>query len=135
MRATLDWENLAEELEGIARKERQELTSHLRNLFEHCLKWQYADQNRGHRERSWKVSIVASRQEARNRLETSPSRSNPDTFKQYVEKSYCDARVRAGAALGLGTRESETKFPAGCPWQRTEFLDDDKFPLGIDDAC
>jgi len=115
VRATLDWENLAEELEGIARKERQELTSHLRNLFEHCLKWQYADQNRGHRERSWKVSIVASRQEARNRLETSPSRSNPDTFKQYVEKSYRDARVRAGAALALALANQKPSSPQAVP--------------------
>jgi hypothetical protein len=118
----------------MARKEPRDLTSQLTNLLEHCLKWQYADQDRWHRERSWKLSILTSRQEARNRLEISPSLSNPDTFKHCADKAYHDARVRAGAALGLSTRETEAKFPANCPWPRTEFLDDDNFLAAINDA-
>ena len=131
---SLDWENLAEELDGMARKEPQELTSHLTNLFQHCLKWQYADSDRWHRERSWKLSIVTSRQEARTRLENSPSLGNPETFNLCLEKAYRDARARAGAALGLSTAEWESKFPAECPWSRTDFLDAEDFPPGIDDA-
>ena len=38
---TLDWDNLAEEIESLGRSERLAIESHLQNLLTHLLKWRY----------------------------------------------------------------------------------------------
>ncbi|MBV8360820.1 MAG: DUF29 domain-containing protein, partial [Deltaproteobacteria bacterium] len=42
----LDWENLAEEVEGLARTEARELKSRLEVLLVHLLKWRYQPNKR-----------------------------------------------------------------------------------------
>jgi hypothetical protein len=39
--ASVDWENIAEELEGLARSEAKELRSRYRRLLLHLLKWRF----------------------------------------------------------------------------------------------
>jgi hypothetical protein len=56
--SALDWQNLAEELEAMARKDRTSLRSHLQNLLCHLLKWAYQP---SHRSSSWKRTIDTSR--------------------------------------------------------------------------
>src|SRR5215469_7421577 len=50
----LDWENLAEEVEGLARTEARELESRLEVLLVHLLKWRYQPKKRS---RSWTLTI------------------------------------------------------------------------------
>jgi len=44
--AFLDWRNLAEELEAMARSEERSLTSQVERLLAHSLKWAYQPQER-----------------------------------------------------------------------------------------
>ena len=57
----LDWENLAEEVEGLARAEAWELENRLEILLVHLLKWRYQPAKRS---RSWRLMI----REQRHRL-------------------------------------------------------------------
>ena len=50
----LDWENLAEEMEGLALSEERELESRLEVLLVHLLKWRYQTKKRS---RSWQLTI------------------------------------------------------------------------------
>ncbi|HZT87284.1 MAG TPA: DUF29 domain-containing protein [Stellaceae bacterium] len=68
---TLDWENLAEEVEGLGKSERRELKSQIRRIIEHLLKLQYS--NAIDPRRGWKRTIVDARNEAAGVLEDSPS--------------------------------------------------------------
>src|SRR5712692_10637758 len=54
----LDWENLADEVEGLAKTERRELRRRLEVLVEHLLKWQF---QAGRRSRSWRATIAVQR--------------------------------------------------------------------------
>jgi Domain of unknown function DUF29 len=46
----VDWQNLAEQLDSMARAERRELRSRLTTLLAHLLKWRYQAKRRS---RSW----------------------------------------------------------------------------------
>ena len=67
----LDWENLAEEIEDLAKSERRSLRSHIRNIIEHLIKLEHSPVDRPHRK--WRLSIMNSRVEAEDRLVESPS--------------------------------------------------------------
>ena len=68
--SSLDWSNLAEELEAMAAAERRELLRRLTTLLAHLLKFQYQPEVR--RERSRKLTIVRSRTEIKRLLDYSP---------------------------------------------------------------
>jgi len=67
---SLDWQNLVEELEAMARKDRTSLRSHLQNLLSHLLKWHFQP---SHRSTSWKRAIDESRDCIEDRFDESPS--------------------------------------------------------------
>jgi hypothetical protein len=119
---SLDWENIAEELEGMARSQKHALTSHLRVMLAHLLKWAYQARGRERHLRSWQTSIVNSRIEIRDALEDSPSLGNEGTLGQLVEKAYSNARRLAAAEMGLSDREMDRLFPAECPWTVEQFM-------------
>jgi len=66
----LDIEHLAEELETMSRRDRQELVSRLKILLGHLLKWQHQPQ---HRSSSWRGSILEQRLRIRDLLQDAPS--------------------------------------------------------------
>jgi hypothetical protein len=68
---TLDWDNLAEEIEGLARKDRRELASRITTIIEHLLKLQHSaapDPRAG-----WMEAIGHARSEIEDILRDSPS--------------------------------------------------------------
>lgn len=67
----LDWENLAEEIEDLAKSQRRSLRSHIRNIIEHLIKLEHSPANRPHGK--WRLSIINSRIKADDRLAESPS--------------------------------------------------------------
>jgi len=67
----LDIENLIEELEGLAGRDRREVISRLKTLLEHILKRCYVDMPNELRE--WEVTIRTQRFELEQMLEQSPS--------------------------------------------------------------
>jgi hypothetical protein len=66
----IDSELLAEELESMGRRERNELVSRLIILIAHLLKWQYQPE---HRTSGWRGSIVEQRVQVGREIRLSPS--------------------------------------------------------------
>jgi hypothetical protein len=67
----LDWENLAEEIEDLAKIYRSSLRSHLRRIIQHLVKLQHSpalDPRRG-----WRQTVSLARLEVNDLLEESPS--------------------------------------------------------------
>ena len=63
----IDWDNIAEEIESLARSDRREIRNRLAVICEHLLKWEYQPAGRGG---SWRGPV----REARScLLYTSPS--------------------------------------------------------------
>ncbi|MBW4540491.1 MAG: DUF29 domain-containing protein [Myxacorys chilensis ATA2-1-KO14] len=117
--ASVDWENVIEEMEGMARRERQHLRSNLIVLLLHLLKWHYQPSKRSG---SWKGSIVEHRQRIEDILEDSPSLTAYPS--EVLEKCYRKAVAQAAAETGL---PPET-FPQGCSYSISEVLDTNFFP-------
>jgi hypothetical protein len=120
----LDWENLAEELETMGVSQRRELTSRLRNLLFHLLKWQIQPNQRERRSRSWILSIREARREIVGLIKYSPS------LKHYLPGLLAEAwgQARDDASLYL-KEKSNCIIPETCPWEYDVFIADDFFPL------
>jgi hypothetical protein len=113
----VDWENVAEEIEDVARSERREIANRLVVLCRHLLKWQFQpDQRSG----SWRGSIVEARNGIARLKRDSPSlQSYPENV---LPGAYADGRREAEAETGL------TNLPVQCPWTIDEVLDPDFLP-------
>jgi hypothetical protein len=119
----VDWLNLAEELDSMARAERRELRSRFKTLLTHLLKWRYQAKKRS---RSWQGTIDEQRLELEDLLDDEPSLSSylPAT----IDKAYRLARAAAGREMGLSKAEWESLFPSECPWQFEQLMDGDFWP-------
>ncbi|HEX5077691.1 MAG TPA: DUF29 domain-containing protein [Geminicoccaceae bacterium] len=117
--AGIDWENLAEEIESMGRRDRRELKSRLRVILLHLLKWQAQPDQRG---TSWRKTLRTQRREIRDLLEQSPSlrREMPDLMRG----AYADAVKDALDETGLGA----DRFPSTCPYRPDQVLDEDHLP-------
>jgi hypothetical protein len=115
----LDRLHLAEELEAMGRRERNELVSRLIILIAHLLKWRYQPE---HRTSSWRGSVVEQRVQVMRELRLSPSLKA--FFAEAVQLAYPDALRIATKATGL----QAAVFPAECPFREAELLDEDFWP-------
>lgn len=118
--SALDIDNLIEEIEGMARKEKQALKSNLRILLMHLLKWQYQTEKQTN---SWRFTIREHRKRIKNLLEDSPS-LKPYYLDIFVE-SYQDARELAADETGL----SLDTFSVDSPFTPEEVLNEDYLPV------
>jgi Domain of unknown function DUF29 len=116
----LDVDNLAEELEGMARSDRRALGNHLKNLLLHLLKWAYQPDKRGP---SWQDSIEEAREAIEDLLEESRASMEAETQRQFA-KQYARARRKASRETGLAL----VTFPEVCPWPVAQVLDEDFWP-------
>ncbi len=66
----LDRENLADEIEDVAKSEQRELASRMTVLLAHLLKWKYQPERQGN---SWRLTIKVQRREIAKRLKNTPS--------------------------------------------------------------
>jgi Domain of unknown function DUF29 len=103
----LDFEHLAEELEGMSRSELRALTSSLRILILHMLKW---DHQPSLRSRSWAGSILNHRLEIAELLEDNPSLRAK--IGAAVERAYPGAVAQALVETGLPAHV----VPRTCPY-------------------
>lgn len=117
--ASVDWENLIEEITDMGRRERRSFISNLIILLVHLLKWQYQPEMRSG---SWKGSIIEHRRRLRQILSDSPSLK--PYLVEILPKSYQDAVKQASAETNL---DSEI-FPASCTYEIEEILDEEFFP-------
>ena len=114
----LDVENLIDELEGMARRDRREMINRLIILIAHLLKWEFQPD---HQSGSWRGSIQEQRLQLNGLLEDSPSLHQQ--FIESLEKAYPQAVKLASKETELPT----TKFPNECLYELTQLLDED-FP-------
>ena len=115
----LDVENLIDELEGMARRDRREMINRLIILIAHLLKWEFQPD---HQSGSWRGSIQEQRLQLNGLLEDSPSLHQQ--FIESLEKAYPQAVKLASKEIELPT----TKFPNECPYELAQLLDEDFLP-------
>ena len=115
----LDVENLIDELEGMARRDRREMINRLIILIAHLLKWEFQPD---HQSGSWRGSIQEQRLQPNGLLEDSPSLHQQ--FIESLEKAYPQAVKLASKETELPT----TKFPNECPYELAQLLDEDFLP-------
>jgi Domain of unknown function DUF29 len=110
----LDLENIAEELEGMARSDRREIRNRLIVLLTHLLKYDFQPRRRSS---GWLQTIGEQRTRMATVIDDSPTlRSFPEAIR---DQCYVEARSRAV----LEARLSERAFPEQCPFASDEVLD------------
>jgi Domain of unknown function DUF29 len=115
----LDWDNLAEEVEDLARRDARSLRSQLARLLAHLLKWQVQPTRRTN---SWRASIQGARNEIRELLEESSGLKA--RLPELSEKAYGAAVTLAVEATNL----DESRFPASSPWTFEQAMEEDFWP-------
>lgn len=120
---SLDWNNLAEELEAVARNEDRGLESQIQRLLVHLLKWAYQSDRRTD---SWTATIENARDEIDEALKKSPGLERK--FNELAQAAYRRARRTAGAQMRLSKLQWEEKLPRDCPWNLDQVLDEDFWP-------
>jgi hypothetical protein len=108
----LDYQNLAEYLGDMARRDRREVVSRLRTLLAHRLKW---DHQPDMRTSSWATTIRVQLHELQDIFESQTLRNYAD---EIVAKAYTRARKEAADETAL----PESRFPAECPYTIDELL-------------
>ena len=115
----LDWDNLAEEIDSMGRRDRRKLESRLRRVLHHLLKWQAQPGLRGP---SWQRTLREQRRQAEKLLKESPS-LRPQ-LAELIEAAYPDALTDALDETGL----RPPAFPTACPFTTEQILDPDFLP-------
>jgi hypothetical protein len=115
----IDWENLAEEIESMGRRDRRELKRRLRVVLLHLLKWQARPALRGS---SWRKTLRTQRMEIRDLLQQSPSLRRE--VPSLVREAYRDAVREAVDETDLRA----DVFPSACPYAPGDVLDEDHLP-------
>jgi hypothetical protein len=118
----LDWENLGEEIEGLARSDRQELRSRLEVLLLHLIKWACQPNWRGP---SWRLTVEEQLDRIAELLQESPSLNN--AVDESFKRAWRDARRAAMLETGL----PDKTFPQECPWPASQALDPQFWPESI----
>ena len=116
--AGLDWENLAEEIEGVAASQKREIRNRLKRICQHLLKWRHSTRPPS---RSWRDTLDEQREQLDDLFKDSPS----------LRRFAADALP---AAFVNGRRAAERE--AGplkladdvCPWSLEQVLALDFFP-------
>jgi hypothetical protein len=115
----LDWENLAEEVEGLARTEVRELKSRIEVLLVHLLKWRHQPRKRSG---SWRLTIREQRQRLAQLIGENPGLKG--TLRESSTAAYALARLVAARE----TRLAEQTFPPASPWSFEQITDFEFWP-------
>ncbi len=115
----LDAENIAEELEGMARSDKRQLVNRFAVLLAHLLKWQFQPEKRS---KSWKRTIKEQRKRIGLLLTDSPS------LKYEIDKRIEDAYEIAILSAANETGLDEEIFPENCEYSLEEILSDEFVP-------
>lgn len=115
----LDIENLVEEIESLAKRDRRELTSRLVVLLSHLLKWQYQSSKRTN---SWRSTINEQRRQIQKILKDSPS------LKRYLVEQLSEEYTAATEQAALETNLPLQTFPVDCPYTLEDICQKDFLP-------
>ena len=110
---------LLEELEEMGANQQNALSSRLRILLVHLLKWQYQVELRS---RSWNATIYEQRSQIEELLDRSPSLKH--YLLEKIPKGYRQAVKLAAKETGL----NEAIFPTECPYTLEQILGEEYYP-------
>jgi len=115
----IDWENLAEEIESMGRRDRRELGSRLTVILLYLLKWQAQPALHG---ATWRKMLRTQRREIRELLGQSLSlrREVPAMIREVYVDAVKDAVDETGLRADV--------FPGTCPYAPDEVLDEGHLP-------
>jgi hypothetical protein len=111
--ADLDYENLREFLEDMAKRDRREVKSRLTVLLAHLLKWEHQPENRTG---SWRATIITPRQELADSAARGVLRNHAEAV---LGEAYANAVERAAAETGLPGQT----FAQECPYTVQQLLE------------
>ncbi|MEB3310960.1 MAG: DUF29 domain-containing protein [Snowella sp.] len=117
----LDWDNLAEEIEGLKIELRHKVDTYLRQLLIHLLLYQYWTTEREKEGSDWWDKIYDLREELANLLEVSKTLYN--YFIDRIDVIYPRARKSVILKTDLSVILAEQ-----CPFSASELLDLDFYP-------
>lgn len=119
----IDFGHLIEEVEDLARAERNAVRSQVRRIIEHCLKLEHspaAEPRLG-----WKVSIDDARNEIADRLTPTIRQDLETALPQLFTQA---RRVAVKALLAASEREAADALPSSNPYRLDDLLADDWYP-------
>ena len=119
----IHWDDVAEELEAMAKRDERELVSHLKVLLAHLLKYKYQAKKASS---SWDDSIQEARDQIADLLEDSPSLKQK--LEKLISKAYPRARNTASKDMGGDRDEWLVVIEASCPWTFDQFIDENFLP-------
>jgi hypothetical protein len=111
---SIDWDNVAEEIETLGRSQKSELRSRMRILIMHLLKWQFQPTHRSH---SWQSTISEQRVRIDDLIADSPS------LRSFPQEIYPETWQKARRAAALETGMDIAAFPADPGFSCGEVLD------------
>jgi hypothetical protein len=118
--AELDWDNLAEEVEDLARRDAHALQSYCEVLIAHLLKLTYANEPRRQRNlRLWRLHARNARRRIADLLEENPGMKN--RTGELFAKAWPYGRDEGLVALGC----DDSALPEACPWTFEQACDID----------
>ncbi len=115
----LDRENLIEEIESMGRSEKRSITSNLRILLLHLLKYRYQPEKRTN---SWRYTIIEHRNRLHEDFEVSPSLRK--YFLGEIDNCYQAARKLAAIETDIDINT----FSITSPFTEFQVLDEDYLP-------
>jgi hypothetical protein len=127
----VDWENLLEEIEDMARRELRSLISLMAVIMEHLYKWKHFRENK-HMGSGWKKSIINARTEMIKLFKDAPSLRAKSQEKQILQRAWEDAvlnliawfKVNEKLALRhFGRLPTEKDFPKEWPYSFEQVME------------
>ena len=117
---SIDFRNLAEEIEDMGKSEQRELENRLQVLICHLLKWKFQPERRGS---SWLATIREQRRRIDRRLQESPSLKS-----RLSDTEFCADTWVCGVAEAVRETGLDNVFPETAVWTMEEILQDGFLP-------
>ena len=113
----IDWDNLAEEIEGLGIALHHKINSYLRQILIHLLLYKYWTSEREKSGSDWRDKIIDLQDELESLLEQSKTLYN--YFLSRIDLIY----LRARRGVIQKTQLDSSVFPEKCPFSESELLD------------
>ena len=114
----LDLENLIEELESLARRDKLAMASLLEQIIRHLLLIEYWASERENNYRHWQSEIISFRTQINRRITAN--------FHSYLDENL--SSIYRAARKYVSAKSGFNSFPQECPYTLAQLLDEDWFP-------